>query len=233
MTAEEVASIPRDRTVTYARIVCDYWPQKKDPNRVRITEGGNLINYPYKLTTRTADLITTKLLWNSVISTPGARYMCIDIKNMYLMTPMKRREYMRIPIDIVPDKFIRLHNLRCNIHKGYLYMEIQRGMYGLPQAGKIANTMLKEHLAKGGYYEVPHTPGLFKHFCCPVQFTLVVDNFGVKYTRKEDAIHLITELKKLYDIEIDWSESTYAGMNLSWNYNKGYVDVSMPGYVEN
>ena len=61
MNLDEIANIPADRTVTYARIVVDYYrPQKADPNRVRITAGGNLINYPYELTTRTADLTTSK-----------------------------------------------------------------------------------------------------------------------------------------------------------------------------
>jgi hypothetical protein len=59
--------------VTYARIVVDYRPQKADPNRVRITAGGNLINYPGELTTRTAVLTTSKILWNSTLSTPGAK----------------------------------------------------------------------------------------------------------------------------------------------------------------
>ena len=72
MSKDEIKRIPKDRTVTYARIVVDYRPQKEDPNRVRITVGGNLIDYPGELTTRTADLTTAKLLWNSTLSTPGA-----------------------------------------------------------------------------------------------------------------------------------------------------------------
>jgi hypothetical protein len=82
--------IPTDRTVTYARIVIDHRPQKVDPNRVRITVGGNLINYPFELTTRTTDMIYSKLLWNSTISTTGTRFAGADIKNMYLKTPMDR-----------------------------------------------------------------------------------------------------------------------------------------------
>ena len=79
MTHEEIKGIPGDRTVTYARIVVDFRPQKTDPNRVRITVGGNLIDYPYEITTRTADLTTSKVMWNSVISTPGAKYACADV----------------------------------------------------------------------------------------------------------------------------------------------------------
>jgi hypothetical protein len=68
--------------MAYGRIVIDYRPQKADPNQVRITAGGSLItNYPGEVTTRTADLTTAKILWNSVISMEGARFMGIDIKN--------------------------------------------------------------------------------------------------------------------------------------------------------
>ena len=96
LTMEEIGRIPQDRTVTYARIVVDFRPQKSDPNRVRITAGGNLINYPDELTTRTADLTTTKIMWNSTISTPGARYIASDAKNFYLATPLDNPKYTRI-----------------------------------------------------------------------------------------------------------------------------------------
>ena len=95
MTHEEIRTILKDRTVTYPRVVVDHRPQKPDPNRVRITAGGNLISYPDELTTRTADLITAKVMWNNVISTLGTRYACIDIDNMYLATnPMDCPEYI-------------------------------------------------------------------------------------------------------------------------------------------
>jgi hypothetical protein len=68
----EILSIPKDRTVTYGRIVIDHRPQKEDPNHVCITVGGNLIKYPFKLTTCTADMLSLKIMWNSIISTPDA-----------------------------------------------------------------------------------------------------------------------------------------------------------------
>ena len=85
--------IPSDRLkdVTYARIVCNYRPEKKDPHQCRITVGVNMINYPGDCGTPTADLLTVKLLLKSVISTEGARFMILDISNIYLMTPLKRK----------------------------------------------------------------------------------------------------------------------------------------------
>jgi hypothetical protein len=55
---------------------------------VCITAGKNLIDYPYELTTRTADMVSSKIMWNSIISTPNAEFGGTDIKNMYLKTPL-------------------------------------------------------------------------------------------------------------------------------------------------
>jgi hypothetical protein len=84
----DIFKIPQDRTVTYTRTVIDHCPQKEDPNRVCITVGGNLIDYLFELTTRTADMVSSKILWNSVISTKDARFAGANIKNMYLETPL-------------------------------------------------------------------------------------------------------------------------------------------------
>ena len=92
MTYEEIKNIPTDRTVTYTRIVVDYRAHNDDPNRVCTTVGGNPIDYPGELTTRTADLMTKKFMWNSVISTRNARYMCANVKNVYLCTPLEQYE---------------------------------------------------------------------------------------------------------------------------------------------
>ena len=102
LSHDKICTIPADQTATYGRIVVDYRPQKADPNRVRITAGGNLIEYPGELTTRPADLTTSKLLWNSVISTKDTRFMGIDTRNFYLGTAMKRFEYMKMPIKLFP-----------------------------------------------------------------------------------------------------------------------------------
>lgn len=74
LTHHNITNTLKNWVVTYTKIVVDFCPQKEDPNKVRITAGGNLMNYPGELTTRTADLTTAKRMCNSVISTPGARY---------------------------------------------------------------------------------------------------------------------------------------------------------------
>ena len=82
-------------------------------------------------------------MWNSVISTPGAKYECVDVKNFYLMTPLDRFEYMRMRIDLIPQELIDLYNLGDKFNYdskgvGYVYMEIRKGMYGLLQSGILS-----------------------------------------------------------------------------------------------
>ena len=68
MTPSDILNISKDRTIMYAWVVVDLCPQKEDPNRIRITAGGNLINYyPGELTTRTANVMTAKLLWQELL----------------------------------------------------------------------------------------------------------------------------------------------------------------------
>jgi hypothetical protein len=163
---DEIQNIFKDQTVTYACIVIDHWPQKEDPHHVRITMGGNLINYPFELIARTTNMVSSKLLWNSTISMPGACFAGANIKNMYLKAPLNCFEYMRMPISLFPTDIIDHYQLSNKVLMDYVYMEIRKGMYGLPQAGILANKLLEKHLTKHGYFEQPHTPGLFSHKSC-------------------------------------------------------------------
>ena len=107
--------------------------------------GGNLIDFPGNTSTPTADLLTAKLLINSTISTPDAMFLGIDLANFYLKTPMADPEYMRIGLEIIPKEIIVKYNLWDLVNEeGWVYIEIRKGMYSLPQAGIIANQLLKK-----------------------------------------------------------------------------------------
>ena len=109
--------------------------------------------------------------------------------------------------DLIPLIFQQQYELEKKAKNGFVYMEIQKGMYGLPAAEILANKLLKSRSAKKGYYELPHTPGLWKHVSRPIAFTLVVDDFGIKYQGREHAEHLIATLKDNHEIEVDWTGS--------------------------
>jgi hypothetical protein len=133
--------VPKNRLkdCTYTRIVCNIRPEKKDTFRCRITVGGNLINYPGDCGTPTADLLTVKLLLNSVISTKGAKFMMLDISNFYLMTPLKCKEYVRMKLTDFLANVIAHYKLNEKATPdGFVYVAIKKGMYGLPQAGILA-----------------------------------------------------------------------------------------------
>ena len=75
-------------------------------------------------------------------------------------------------------------------------------------------------------------PGLWAHKTRPIQFSLVVDDFGVKYVGEEHAQHLKSVLEEHYKVTTDWTGSRYIGLTLDWDYVRGQVHLSMPGYVD-
>jgi hypothetical protein len=151
-------AVPSGCTVTYARLCANIRPQKEETHRCRITVGGDRIDYPGEVSTKTAGLTTIKLLLNSVVSKPTANFMTADVKKFYLNTPLERPEYMRIPVKLIPREIIDDSNLIPLIHKDYIYVKINKGMYGLPQAGLLANKLLARRLANYGYFQTKHTP---------------------------------------------------------------------------
>ena len=101
---------------------------------------------------------------------------------------MERHEYIFLPINIIPDEIIEKHFLRDMSKYGYVYAQIRKGIYGIPQVGIIVNYFLAKNLAPRGYYQCHNTTVMWKHKWNPVTFSLLVDGFGVKYVRKN--IHI-------------------------------------------
>ena len=120
-------NIPKDRLneICYTSVVCEVRPGKKDPNRTRITICGTNVCYPGDVGTNTASLELFKLMINSVFSRKGAKYVCFDIENFYLSTPLGRPEYVKIQLSKIPAEFIKEYNLTTMVHKGWVYFEIR------------------------------------------------------------------------------------------------------------
>ena len=130
-----------------------------------------------------------------MVSTKGSKFAGADIKKFYLGTPLDRYEYMRMDLKLFSPHIVKQYDLNEKTKGGFVYLEIRRTIYGLPQAGILANKQLREKLLPAGYYEVAHTPGLWRHVTRPIQFTLVVDDFGIKYEGKKHLDHLITAIR--------------------------------------
>jgi hypothetical protein len=226
------SDITKGRKVTYGSFVVDIKDHKEEKERTRLTVGGDQIEYPGGKSTRTAGLTTAKILINSVISTQGANFLVIDINNFYLNTPLGRFEYMVINLASFPQETIEKYDLNELAQDRKVYIEIQKGMYGLPQAGILANELLQRNLAKDGNRPTTHTHGLWTHDTRPISFSLVVDDFGVKYVGREHTEHSMACIKKNYNISSDWNGTAYCGLTLDWKYQDRTVDLSMPGYIK-
>ena len=123
---------------------------------------------------------------------------------------------MRLKLTDIPDGVIEHYNLReLATPDGYVYCEVAKGMYGLPQAGIITQELPEKRLAEHGYYQSKIVHGLWKHKTRPICCCLVVDDFTVKYVDQKDANHLINTIRKYYPMTVDKEATKYIGQNKS------------------
>jgi hypothetical protein len=221
------------RTQSYMWFICS-WHQGTQARKItyQLNSGKYQIEYHGDKSTRTAGLTTTKILINSVISTKGARFLVVHIKNFYLNTPLGRFEYMVINPSSLPQEIIGEFGLMELAHAGRVYIGIQKGVYSLPQASIITNELLQRQLPLDGYRPTENTHGLWKHETRPVWFSLVVDDFDIKCTGRDNAEHLIVSIKKNHDISSDWTGSAYCSLKLDCDYANGTIDLSLHGYIK-
>ncbi len=137
-----------------------------------------------------------------------------------------------MPIALFLEWIVKQYFLTQHVLHGFIYLEMQQAVWGLPQAGILTNKLLRKRLLPHGHYKCANTPGLWKRKTRPILFTLVVDNFGLKYVGKEHVDHLIWCIKQKYELAKDWMGDLYWGIKLNWDYNAHTLDISMPGYIK-
>lgn len=228
---------PHDQPSDRKKDTTYYNPQTKEKitndekvYRIRGTIGGDRINYTGSTKANTAALPVVKMLLQSVVS-EDAEFMTIDIKDFYLNTALPRSEWMRIPLKFLSTTVIEKYNLQPFIHNGAILFEVVKSLYGLPHAGKIAQDELITHLAKHGYHQT-NTTCLFRHATNGNTFTLIVDDFGIKYSNPESANHLIACLRERYPITLQWAATKYLGLTLRFDPIKRLVGLSIPGHID-
>ena len=224
-------SKPADRIASY------YHPQvklkfKEDKfvYRVRGVYGGNISDYVGMTSSTSSDMQTFKLLLNAVVS-EGAHFMTADISDFYLGSPLSRPEYMRLTRAQVPATTQALYGESITWVNDMTMVQINNGIYGLPQAGFLAKTKLIALLARNGYHMTPNTECLFRHDTLDIAFALVVDDFAIKYSDRNAAEHLLATIRQEYRVEPDWAGSLFLGMSISFDQPSRSVSLSMPGYV--
>ena len=100
------SKVPKEKKVTYGKIVCEVKPEKEYKERTRLTVGGNLLDFTGNLSAPTASVATVKCVFDSVLSTPGDRCLLADIKHFYLNNILPDPEIMRVPLKIIPQEII-------------------------------------------------------------------------------------------------------------------------------
>jgi hypothetical protein len=227
------------RTVSYMSMAASLKPDaegKLTVPRVRGAYGGNVTDYAGPRSANTASHAAVKTLLNAIVSDPKAKCLTADAKDFYLMTVLDKYEYMWIEPGQIPQRTFEKYGLknRKTNSKGNYMVRVKRGMYGLPHAGRMAAIKVTTLLAKAGYRECRHNKMVFRHDTRDVTFTLVVDDFLIKYSERADAEHLIRALEEVYVMKTDWEAKKYLGITLDWDYSSAVrtVTLSMPNYVE-
>ena len=195
------AEIPMDRRkeTTYTKVVCELPPHKADPHCMCITIGGKRICYPGDVRTLTGSLEMIKPIINKVVLKTVYGSLSLTSYTSTWTHPWSILN-MRASIYQIP-RSISLNTTYT--WEGWVYFEIIRGCYGLPQAGKSANDILRVCINKHGYYEATTTPGLWRHKWRPILFGLIVDGFGIEYVGEHHYHHLLHTLQEHYTITTD------------------------------
>ncbi len=118
--------------------------------------------------------------------------------------------------------------MNAHAHKGFVYTCMERTVWGLPQAGILANKLLQKRLAAHGYYKYINMPSLWQHAWRSIQFTLVINNFGIKYVGKEHVDHLTQCIKEKYKLTKDWTGDA-AGSNKTGITVRGHLTFQCQG----
>ena len=231
---------PASNPTYYKRVVKEKWDYvgHKIKRRVRGTAGGDRVPVDCCCSTATASMPLVKMHLNVIVSAAN-RFATMDISDFYLGAdmPSNDRPSLKIYVDAYPDSLLVELELLEFVKfdkqgKPFIYADILKTIPGLKQSGLLSQVRLVTQLNKHGYYQTA-TPMLFRHQDRPIDFTLVVDDFGVQYNRDEDLDHLITCLTDMYLVKIERTGTRFLGFDIDYNMTERKLTMSCPGYLEN
>jgi hypothetical protein len=79
------------------------------------------------------------------------------------MAKLEFYEYITITLAYFPPWIVKQYNLNLHALNGKVHLELRRTVWGLPQAGILANKQLRQKLVPFGYKEHGNTLGLWYH----------------------------------------------------------------------
>ena len=137
---------------------------------------------------------------------------------------MASSTYMRLKLRDLPEIMLKQHNLEAKATKeSYVHVEIRY----IPQAGLIAQQLIKQRMNKMCYKQIDITLVFWMHEWCPIYFLLCVNDFGLKYFVKQHADHLMSVLREHFKISRDYKVKCYLGLYIYWDNNNCKLHLSM------
>jgi hypothetical protein len=205
-----------------------------DEFRCRLTYNGRLSEYAGERSSSTIDIMGVKCFLNSIISDDDCTHITADIKDFYLMHDLDTPEYTAFPVSWIPKANRQEFDAAHLPDDATLFYRIDKALYGMPQAGMIAQRELTKHLAKHGYIMSRSTPCHYTHQTSGVSFVVWVDDFLIKYNTKDQASidHLLDTIRLKYQLTIDLSGSTYLGMTIKRDRILRTLTICMQGYIQ-
>ena len=107
----KLSDIPINKTITYGTMLYDHRPLKTEKYRCCLVVGGDKLMYNSETAAPAANLLEAKLIINSTISTPGAKFITVDIKDFFLSSQMPEVEYIKMNLDEIPQDIISKYNM--------------------------------------------------------------------------------------------------------------------------
>ena len=176
-----------------------------------------------------------KMLLNAVCS-ENAFFGTLDVSNFYYGADIfGRPPSIRIPLRHYPASLLSDLQLSPFVQtdrsgQPFLYADVKKCIPGLPQSGLLSQLRLLSHLESHGFYETA-TPMLFRHVSRPISFTLVVDDFGVKYSDVADCRFLRTCLEEQYEVTGSEVGTQYLGYAIAYDRAARTISLSLPNYI--
>ena len=225
-----VADLPAGRVPSYLVLVLE---DKKGP-RVRAAYDGGHQDFVGSATARVSSMPAKKLLLNHAVSL-DKHIMSLDIKDFFLneINVLDRPEFMWARMDQFAPATIKEYNLEQYENKGRVLMQVDKPIYGLKQAAKLALQALGKVLEQNGYKETEEecifastTPG------DETVFVLHVDDFGIAYKDPKHVDKLKGVLAKAgYEYTTDESASKFCGFSIERDWKLRLISIYMPEYV--
>jgi hypothetical protein len=213
-------------------VVCKVRPEKDDPDCSRITIGSNCICFPGDVGTNTASLKLVKLLLNRVLSCPSACFSFIDLKNFYLNTLMPTPNTPTLKLRTFRWNSSRSTTFKVMIMPSGSTLRFAKAVMAFPRPAflpKISSNpafLLKDITRR-------NPPQVWHHKWHPIQFSLIVDDFGAEYVGIEHFNHLRDVLKKFHGVQFNMAGNKFVGIDIKWDYATRRCCISIPGYIKN